>query len=201
MFREDLDWDKFANYIRETYPQGANCDIFACSDGSEAYSLALKLNNPRYKMHASDFDSENIAVVQKGLISLNQEDLPAIERHTNKKWTNFFEQVTSDFKVKDNLKDVVEFSICDIGKDLNHYNFANNVVCMVRNVWYHFNTDEKVRILGEFYKKLPKGASFVIGEQEELNAPKSFSILVSRFLTPVSEFQNRYGCIYLKNKF
>lgn len=42
MFREDLDWDRFSSYLGSTYSSGAECDIFACSDGSEAYSLALK---------------------------------------------------------------------------------------------------------------------------------------------------------------
>lgn len=195
MFREDIDWDKFANYIQQTFPQGANCDIFGCSDGSEAYSLALKLKDSKYKIRASDFEPECIESAQNGQIHLTQEDLTAIESHTNDKWTSFFEKCPANnlYKAKQNLKDRIQFSLLDLTKGLEHYSFAEKTVCMIRNVWYHFNQDEKAKILKSLRELLPKSSTIVIGEQEELKNPKSFPVLVSEFFTPVSEFVNKHG--------
>lgn len=191
MYREDVDWEKFSKYVKTTYPDGATIDIMAGSDGSEGYSVALKLDDDKYKIKVSDFDEDSVEIAKSGFIKLNPEDLREIENQTGKEWTEYFEQ--GYYRVKKNLRDKVEFSEFDIKQNLNEYNFATNTVCMVRNVWYHFNDQEKVDILKTFSEKLPASSTFVIGEQEKIEAPKAFSKLVSKFFNPVDDFRNKNG--------
>lgn len=195
MFREDLDWDKFKSYINSNYNNGANIDIFACSDGSEAYSTALKLDNPKHKISASDLEPENIAMANRGLIELKPLDLGLIQRHTNQSWHDFFVRtsINNQYRVNDALRNRVKFSVFDIKRDFEHYSFPKDTVCMIRNTWYHFNYDEHRNILGLLHDKLPIGSTFVIGEQEQMHNPQNFPRLIAKFFNPISDFVNKNG--------
>ncbi|MDD3150089.1 MAG: hypothetical protein PHV68_04570 [Candidatus Gastranaerophilales bacterium] len=67
-FRSDMNWEALSNYIIANYPEGTPIYNFACSDGTEPYSLRLMLNkkmkeqnlNKNYPINAIDIDKENI---------------------------------------------------------------------------------------------------------------------------------------------
>lgn len=70
MFREDINWKSFASYLSKRF---SNCNkvntyVYACSDGSEPYTLSMTLKyklgdtaQKFYPIHAKDIDEKMIA--------------------------------------------------------------------------------------------------------------------------------------------
>lgn len=78
-----LQWNKFFNEVIEKFKNTPKVNVFslACSDGSEALSIAMllisKLGNKANKyfpITAVDFDSEITKLVKSGFINLSAED-------------------------------------------------------------------------------------------------------------------------------
>ena len=84
MFRNDIQWEKFADFLHSKYKDVENVNIIngACSDGSEAYSLAISLINADkekskkfFPINAFDIDKQILDCGINGYIYLNYEEL------------------------------------------------------------------------------------------------------------------------------
>jgi len=91
MFREDLNWKNYTEFIISNFRNKDKVNIiqFAASDGSEAYSLVLSLlGNDKKKdvskffpVQAYDIDDYIVSKAQRGIISLSQDDIDNLSIH------------------------------------------------------------------------------------------------------------------------
>lgn len=80
MFRQDINWIDLANFLESYFRDSKKVDVysFACSDGSEPYSLTASIKNeclnPNkfFPIMASDYDDEIIKEAKKGTLHINK---------------------------------------------------------------------------------------------------------------------------------
>lgn len=99
MFRNDIQWEKFANFLLTRYKDAKNVNIIsgACSDGSEAYSLAISLINADrekskkfFPIKDYDVDEQILDSGVNGYIYFNYGDLYELESRGATKDDEFF---------------------------------------------------------------------------------------------------------------
>ncbi len=107
LFREDLNWNKFTNYIINNFKNKENVNVvqIASSDGSEAFSLIISLlekdayNNKNFPIKAYDIDLEVIKAANSGKINANNEDIKRL--HKNKyDFDKYFTETNDEINMK-----------------------------------------------------------------------------------------------------
>ena len=186
LFRNDMDWDGFANLLIRKYKQSPKVNIYcyACSDGSEPYSLAIKLLEMGKKnkvdverffpIIAKDIDEKMIKMASNGF-------LPALAEDENllKKYPKYFEKtcnlpsrdLRSDFiwKVKPELRNRVVFQNADINQDICNIEPENSVV-LARNFWFYLADDAvRLSLAKKISSVLDKNSMVVIGGLDTAN--------------------------------
>lgn len=176
--RNDLDWTKFAKFVESKFKNISKVNIFnfACSDGSESWSLAAvlikqfrELSKKFFPIFASDIDFDMINKAKSNQCSARWEDIYEINK-TLGHYSDYFEVNPNNdteynicVKPKANLKKEVEFKQADILDEVENLPEENNIV-MCRNFW-HYLTDEKSKILlGKIAQKLNSTSLIVLGE-------------------------------------
>lgn len=103
LLREDLDWDTVSNIIT-AQSQKPKIYCYACSDGSEAYSIKLALikklglkKGQEYAIEARDIDETMVQKAKSGLISLSPKDFFAGKIFMDESINKFFIQQTEDY--------------------------------------------------------------------------------------------------------
>lgn len=91
-FREDLNWDDFAEFEIENFKNKDKVNIvqFASSDGSEGYTQIISLlenkknNNVNkfFPIHAYDIDDHIVTKAQSGYLNINDKDLQRFKNHS-----------------------------------------------------------------------------------------------------------------------
>ncbi len=213
IFREDIDWLEFTDFIVHHFLPKANVNIhsLACSDGSEPYSLAIcflkkipKTGLNKYlPIEASDIDSEMIKTAKSGRLNLADFEL---DYYDNSKFImrDFFKQ-QSDALVIDNdklginpthsyepiseLKKSVKFHVGDMLGELNNLKDEGNSVIMCRNVFPYLSKTYSDNILQTLDNKLKSGSIVVTGSFDEradiINRMLSFN-----FFNPINGSPN-----------
>ena len=194
-FVKGLQWNKFFNEAIEQYKNTPKVNVFslACSDGSEALSIAMlllsKLGNEANKyfpITAVDFDSEITKLVKSGFINLSAEDEVRINKYTGNKLNTFLERtdktVLSDrigssdrrellttFKLRPILTDKIVFVTEDLNTYVDKMPSKDNLI-FCRNCWpYLWKTkDEFARKLSE---KTDKNSFLVFGKYDDFFCP------------------------------
>ena len=177
MFRDDLNWEALADHIsKDEKPKKIYC--YACSDGSEPYSIAMalitKLGYDKAKKYfpiiARDIDENVIASAQKGIIEFNRYDLKRM-KDNNVKPLDFFDYRYSYYKkpckmgiykVKEDLKKCVDFKVGDIIKDSKTMNFEDAVI-LFRNVWLYIPEVLQQKLVSTFNQSFKDSTSIVVG--------------------------------------
>ena len=105
-FREDMpytkdsDYSGFARFLNERFSEGkVNVYDFACSDGSEAYSIAISLIEEMgeeeaqrfFPIQAIDKDKQIIKKAASGTIECDTVDIENITKNTHGKFDKYFE--------------------------------------------------------------------------------------------------------------
>lgn len=189
-FRDSKTLNFVSDYVNKTFPKGTHIAEYGCSNGEEAYSLAMLLNasnnDKRYKITGYDV-SEDIVNQAKGGIHhiggfdafdhfLDQPETVIMEENIplRRLFYNHFEKVESKdgkpyFKLKDKVFDgVVDFKYGDI-RDINTPKSPlpeNTGVVVFKNAWYHLQklgmgTVEDV--VEKIHTVLPKDGLLVVG--------------------------------------
>ena len=87
--RGDLTWKTIGTKLKNEFPNGkVNVYDFACSDGSEVYSLIIALKEQLgekeaqrfFPIHASDVDSQIVRMAKSGKIHANRNDIAKLVR-------------------------------------------------------------------------------------------------------------------------
>lgn len=153
-FREDMpysnnaDYSGFARFLNKHFSEGkVNVYDFACSDGSEAYSIAISLIEEMgeeeaqrfFPIQAIDKDKQIIKKAASGTIECDTVDIENITKNTHGKFDKYFEVLEQNgenyvLKVKEPLKNAVNFKMGKIEDRLDDVEGSNKVV-LCRNMW------------------------------------------------------------------
>lgn len=191
-----LQWNKFFNHLIEKYKNTPKVNVFslACSDGSEAYSIAMllisKLGEENAKKFfpiiAVDFDKKITRNARKGFMNLSAQDELRINKYTGNKLNTFFErtnksflsgkmggtdreEILTKFKLKSILQDKVQFITENLNTYVDKMPPTNNLI-FCRNCWpYLWKTSE------EFAQKLSTktdiNSYLVLGNFDSISCP------------------------------
>lgn len=139
----------------------------ACSNGKEAYTLAIVLKeylppHINIKILATDVSSGIIEQAQKALYKLDAEDM--VNPYFLSK---YFNKLGDEYAVKQELKDLVTFRTFNL---MNIFPFKNTFdIIFCRNVMIYFNFETQEKLIKKFYDVLPSGGLLFIGHSESLN--------------------------------
>ena len=193
-FRKDLPWQSLAMYISKQFREVDKVNVynFACSDGSEAYSLAIALimrygeegAKKFFPIRASDIDKNIIEQAQKGIIKATSMDMVKLESNIFKPKTiqDFFE-VERNFENNDFpytlhpkkiLTDNVEFKCESIEQGLDDVEKSNSLI-LARNFWRYLSAEELANASMKLRKNIDNSSRIIIGEFDKIGDALSTS--------------------------
>lgn len=228
-FRYDIDWNKFSEYLKERYKDYDKVNIYdyACSNGSEAYSLSILLQHKFkddaekfFPIYAKDIDEDLIAKNLKeqktGKVNCEKDILTmthAIDMSEEDMKRDF---ITSerDFKLSCNeqfatltkkVTKPVIFSEANILDDIENIDDKNPSVVMCRNMWLYVDSKEYQKFADDLYKKLAKNSTVVLGgfdlycEENMKDSDKISKALLNAGFEPSDTNKNGCDLIFEKN--
>ena len=165
LFRQDLNWRIYTDYLAKKKPQRIYC--YACSDGSEPYSVAISLikklgyekAKPFFPIIAKDIDPHMIDRAQNGIVKMELQEFNKLndDIQDNHEYFNILTPIITEgdkitCKVSDELAKCVEFQKGDLTKDISQLDLDNTVL-MFRNVWPYLKDGEREYLLHSISKK------------------------------------------------
>ncbi|HSH34872.1 protein-glutamate O-methyltransferase CheR [Schnuerera sp.] len=143
----------------------------ACSTGEEPYSLVMLMSKyydlKKIKILATDIDDGAIEKAKVGLYS--EKALASLPTEYKRE---YFEKVGNSYKIKDKVKNCVDFSKLDLLKDP----FPNNIDLIVcRNVMIYFTDDAKELLYKKFYNSLSSLGVLFVGSTEQIILPERYN--------------------------
>lgn len=181
-FRADLKWKEFSELLAKKYQNEDNVNItdYACSDGSEAYTLALSLMNyapeiceKSFPIIAKDFDKHILNIAKSGRCNVYNCDFDAIDDHTNNRLSEYFTIAPAEdpeffweIHPKENLKNKIIFEHANILDDVQRLPNENNVI-LCRNCWEYLGKENFHYLAEQLYEKTKNNGLLVIGKHEE----------------------------------
>ena len=205
LFRDDVDWRRLARYEKNHFCSKNKVNIvqFAASDGSEAYTKIISLleNLPDknadkfFPIKAYDIDDVSVNAACSGYINTSYADRINLQVNSAN-YKKYFAptdktlvinddiqlQKSKTLKVKDILKNKVQFAKVDMYNILERLKDNSDTILMCRNVLGYFE-DSKVE---DFIKitadKLKTGSMFVIGRHDTANSFIDTHLLKNKFM-------------------
>jgi len=186
---DNFNWPALAQYIVQKYRNTDKVNIYnyACSDGSEPYSLAIMLSkysddtDKFFPIIAKDTVKEVMEPAKSGTIYLEEDDLKKLHDYTAEDVSKYFTQVKGykktngnrilhvdpgdamQFQINDNLKKCVEFECADIMNDYKNIKPDNSIV-LCRNMWNYLNYDsDRMELAKNLYNRLRKNSIVILG--------------------------------------
>jgi chemotaxis methyl-accepting protein methylase len=165
----------------------------ACSDGQEAYSMAilleehLKLVPFKYRIFATDQSESFINAAQKGVYHNSQMD-----QLTMKRIDNWFDKKGEFYAVKDDLKNNIEFSVFDLLN--NQFSspptsiFGNFDIVICANILYYYQPAFRHSIIKKTTSSITKNGYFITSETER---EILFGFKFKELFPPSAIFQKR----------
>lgn len=187
--REDLDFKNTAKIILKLYKDAPKINIYsvACSDGSEAYTLAMQLlesesykgeANKCFPITATDIDPTILRCANSKRLNMTNEDINRLKNDgidyrkyftpAEKKMyimNDHLDEETKTFLAKNNIKDHIKFERKTILQQANEITRdIPNVFCC-RNVLPYVGDDaEQIRHLQKIGRKLGNNDLLIIGD-------------------------------------
>jgi len=176
LFREDVDWKELAKYLDEKYKNHDHPQItcFACSDGSEVYTLILSLIDELgedraqkfFPISAVDISGEIIEIANSGEIYLSSADIKKLDSELKNIDINEYlegvgekgDKKDSKYKVLEKLADKVNFRQGDILKEK-----IDSDVVMFRNAWTFNSIYDQKMLSRKLKNELKEGQIVMIG--------------------------------------
>lgn len=192
LFREDLDWFGLAKFIKTHFADKKKVNIYsmACSDGSEAYTMAISLfeNLPEdvqskfLPIIASDIDKKVLDLAQTRRLNLETIEFLTSERMYNCRIDKYFKNPRSivmldgdvisesdtmlSYQPIYKLAYAVKFHQSDILTELNKIQDDGNSVVMCRNVFPYLSDAYTDEVVQTAKNKLKKGSLLIIGDYD-----------------------------------
>lgn len=183
MNRADTNWSKLARFLYERFknPDRVKLNMFGCSDGSDAYTLAINLikelgNKARkfFPIYASDIAKTVVKEAQERKILLHERDLEFLRKIGA--YTYFERDYAKPMqimrgiefyphKVKPVLADTVEFSVKDVRESSALQDFSNQFVSF-RNGWAYNTLEKQEQIAKNLFNNSNKKTIVMIGQSD-----------------------------------
>lgn len=192
-FRKDLPWSSLAWYIAKQFREAPKVNVynFACSDGSEPYSLAIALierygeegAKKFFPIKASDVDKSVIEQAKSGNIKAKDIDMSKIEKMIEKPRTilDYFDiERTENYDFpyilhpKEILTKNVQFECKSIEDGLDEVEKSNSLV-LARNFWRYLSPEELANTSMKLRKNLDSSSRVIIGEFDKMGDALSTS--------------------------
>lgn len=189
-FRDDIKWDLFINGIINKFKNAGKVNIYdyACSDGSEAYTLAMllikKLGKEKaqkfFPIKASDIDEEILKNPKNRIVNLSSGDMCLIEWEMGDKTKDFikFDRIFQDGKyckgeVMPLLQETVVFENKNIVDDIKNVKNDNSII-MCRNFWPYLLKSEREKLVDDIASKLGDNSICIVGDFDNQCNLKSY---------------------------
>ena len=191
LFRDDIDWISFANYLDDNFKRKNKVNIInpACSDGSESYTLIMSLKEclsdssvkKFLPIKAYDIDKEILNAANSGLLMIADSDFyymnesieditPYLRPELEKTLEIDLDQKkipTKLWGVKDSIRENVTFEEGDMFKLLDDLEDDSNTVFICRNVLGHLTNSEAKIFAMLASSKLKEGSLVLIGDYDK----------------------------------
>ena len=180
-FRGDVPWKKISKIFSEQFPKGkVNIYDFACSDGSEAYSLVIALIEQLgekkaqrfFPIVATDMDKDIITQANSGKIKAKEEDLNAMHRIFKnfdiKKYFHVTQINSKEYILtpKEILTQNVIFKKASIFEALDDVEKDENNIILARNCWKYIPRYEMGKTTWELANKSSASTLLMIGKYD-----------------------------------
>ncbi len=191
-FRPDINWTRFGEIIEDKYKDTPKVNVYnlACSDGSEAYSLAMLLcgsmkkseSQKFFPIKAYDINSDIISTAKSGLLKvIRSDEIQNLYYYSNYPICKSFRVIAENpqekpkVQIKNKIKSLVKFEQDDIIKISAEIPPQNSVV-MCRNVFNYLSRSEQLQLISNF-KKLDNTSLVVIGGYDRSDESDMVSLL------------------------
>lgn len=181
-FRKYTDWNDLGNFFEEKYAYAGKVNVycFGCSDGSEAYTMAMLLMtrfknkaSKFFKIIASDVNSGLIQTAKSGTIRITDGDIRRIKEFTGKDATEFLEYNPLDYefinckkfitaKVKPELRNAVEFHEGNVLDEIESIKPDNSIV-IFKFAWPYLTETQREQLLNSLSKNLGRNSTYICG--------------------------------------
>lgn len=149
-----------------------------CSYGPEAYSIAMNIleevHSDKVKISVTAVDISHICLntAKRGIYKRE------ILRSVDQKYIDlFFEDDRGDLRVKDEVKNLVEFKYLNLNSTEEMESLGTFDVVVCREVFAAFSQREKEKLSENVYNLMAPGGSLFIGSKESLyNVTKAFKL-------------------------
>ncbi len=177
-FRKDFPWDRIGAILEKQFPKGkVNIYDFACSDGSEAFSLVISLIEQLgerkaqrfFPIKASDVDPEIIRMASSGRICANTEDMYQLRKRIKngnvKKYFDVTELSEQQILLapKEILRKYIIFEEKNITSGLDEIKKDENNVVLARNFWKYLTSENLASASWKLNEKLDEKTLVAIG--------------------------------------
>lgn len=178
-------WSGFAELLDKEFKEADKVNIydFGCSDGSEAYSLAISLietlGEERAQkflpIKASDADKNILNIAKSGELCCTSEDKYVLNRCTNYNLSKYFDVSDAPsvlgagpryiLKPKDIIKSAVTFERKVFPDALDEIEPENSLV-LCRNFWPYMSNTRRHTAVDKLKSTLGQSSRFVIGDYD-----------------------------------
>ena len=206
VYRNDISWNKLHEFITNKYKNTPKVNVYnyACSDGSEAYSLAIDIIHRTenqedaekfFPIIAKDFDPVPLDDAKSHKILLDDIDKKIIEHRSNGNFNKYFKNIGRKtyninkyngvyYHIKPELADKIQFSRANILEDVKNIKPDNSIV-MCRNCWPYLSSMERKALAQKLYNQLDTSSVVMLGEYDE-KASNAFSIMLDTGFTLIN---------------
>jgi chemotaxis protein methyltransferase CheR len=172
-FRNPDAWEKLRPVLRELTADNRRVQIWSapCADGREPYSIAMlalddsEINERRVEITATDINPDILDEARTGAYETSQTSDIAEELEPLEDYEQYVDQNESQFRVKDRVKDLVNFEQHDLIRGEEKTDF-DLVLC--RNLLIYIDSSFKVPIFETIRGSLRKDGYLMIGMTETL---------------------------------
>lgn len=179
-FREENHFQFMKEKLFPTYEKNKSESLrfwsAGCSSGEEPYSLAIWLRDnlsenvsQNLKIIATDISTKVLSLATRGVYS--DKTIEKIPKYQLRKY--FQQGVNSQkgfYRVKEEIKDLVEFQRLNLTAPFN-FGFRFNVI-LCRNVMIYFNKESRETLIDRAYDCLRDGGYLMVGHAESLTGIK-----------------------------
>lgn len=178
-YRNPVQWntlekDLLPNLVKDN--KRLNVWSSASSTGEEPYSLVMLLSKyydmKDIKVIATDIDKGAIQKAKLGVY--NEKSLQNLPVEFK---TKFFDKVGDSFKIKDIVKNCVEYREMNLLEDRYPTN-CNLILC--RNVLIYFTEEAKDYVYKGFYNSLADDGILFVGSTEQIIMPERYNLKSSK---------------------
>ncbi len=189
MFREDINWSNFAQYLEKRFSgcEKVNTYDYGCADAKEAFSFVMAVdngvNNPDkfYPVQAKDIIkiaqlrlAEKNTIVSKDEYAIAKEALELSDEEMEKYFTPGYSKVKQKhcYRLNDEVKQNIEFKQANILDDIESIDSETPSLVMCRNMWPYISPNEYGKYAKALFDKLAPGSTVVIGGFDNQGAYK-----------------------------